>query len=260
MASRDDRVTALLQRHGTTFAEDLGLDLSDPSPSTLWRWYVACLLMSARISSDQAVRAARAWYDEIGRTPRATAAATWRRRVRVLNTNGYARYDERTSSMLGDTATVLLERYGGDLRRLRAEADGDPVRIHRLLQQFKGVGRVGADIFCREVQTAWDELFPFVDDAAAGIAEDLELGSSSRAIATLVPRDELPRLLAALVKASLADDLDAVRAGRRPSPGDPAIVLDRLTREELYALARQSDLTGRSAMRRAELRDALAAA
>ncbi len=50
------------------------------------------------------------------------AAASWADRAEVLNGAGYARYDERTSTMLGQTAELLLRDYGGDLRRLRERA------------------------------------------------------------------------------------------------------------------------------------------
>lgn len=257
--ARDDRVTALLERHGTTFAHDVRVDLSgEPGPSDVWGWYVACLLMSARISADLAVRAARAYLAEVGPTVGATAQATWKQRVDVLNANGYARYDERTSRMLGETADAVLDRYAGDLRRIRQDAEGSPDRIHELLQQFKGVGTVGADIFCREIQLAWDELYPFVDEAAAGVAGELGLGRSADTLAGLVPRRDLPRFLAALVRADQADDLDAVREGRSISVGDPEAVLDRLTRAQLYQLARKDDVPGRSSMDRAELLEALA--
>lgn len=254
-----DRVHALLDRHGTTFAEEVGVPLDEPGPAELFSWYVACLLMSARISTQQAVRAARAYLRDIGRTVGATARSSWQDRVDVLNANGYARYDERTARMLGDTAELVLERYGGDLRGLRTEADGDPTRIRRSLQQFPGVGRVGSDIFCREVQVAWPELYPFVDRAAARVAAELDLGRSTGTIVDLVPRRELPRLLAALVRATHADDLAAVREGREVSAGDPRAVLRWRTRAELYDLAREADLHGRSRMTRAELLDALAA-
>lgn len=256
---RLDRVHALLDRHGTTFAEEVGVPLDEPGPAELFSWYVACLLMSARISSQQAVRAARAYLRDIGRTVRATARSSVQDRVDVLNANGYARYDERTARMLGETAELVLERYGGDLRRLRTEADGDPTRIRRSLQQFPGVGRVGSDIFCREVQVAWPELYPFVDRLAAKVAAELDLGCSTGTIVDLVPRRELPRLLAALVRATHANDLAAVREGRPVSAGDPRAVLRWRTRAELYGLAREADLHGRSRMTRAELLDALAA-
>ena len=255
--SRDDVVTALLARHGTSFSEAAGVDVTHATPASTWSWYLTCLLLSARISSDLAIRASHAYLRTIGRGVRATAEASWQHRVDVLNANGYARYDERTSAMLGDTAEAVLDRYGGDLRRLRHEADGDPGRIHRLLQQFKGVGRVGADIFCREVQVVWTELAPFVDDAAAAIADRLGLGRRPATVLRGVDRPDVPRFLAALVRAERSDDLAAVRSGRPPSPGDPAEVLDRLTRTRLYELAQDEGLGGRSSLSRAELVDAL---
>jgi hypothetical protein len=40
-------------------------------------------------------------------------------RAQERNHAGYARYDERTATMLGSTAEMLLREYKGDLRLLR---------------------------------------------------------------------------------------------------------------------------------------------
>ncbi|MFW5933787.1 MAG: hypothetical protein ACOCT8_03555 [Actinomycetota bacterium] len=257
--SRETTVWVLLERHGMSFSEAADIDLTQDRPATVWSWYLTCLLLSARISSDLAIRAARAYLREIGRSVRATERATWEQRVQVLNANGYARYDERTSAMLGDTAAAVRERYGGDLRRLRDEAGGDPDRLHGLLQQFKGVGRVGANIFCREMQVAWDELYPFIDGDTAQISERLGLGRRPETVLKDVARQDVPRLLTAMLRAKRADDLEAVRAGRPPSPGDPRAVLERLSYARLRSLARDADLAGRSRMNRDELLAALSA-
>lgn len=42
--------------------------------------------------------------------PAKLAAAPWARRVQTLNKAGYARFDERTSTMLEDTAQRLVEK------------------------------------------------------------------------------------------------------------------------------------------------------
>src|SRR5919198_6583940 len=110
---------------------------------------VASILFSARIGAGQAVKAAHALTDEGWTTAEKLAATSWRERVRVLNQHGYARYDERTASMLGDACELLLDRYGGDLRRLRAAAERDPDHERRLLTEVKGMGEVGVDIFFR---------------------------------------------------------------------------------------------------------------
>jgi endonuclease III len=203
-----DLARTLVRRHGATFAEQAGFTVAD-KPSPLWRLLVLSLLLSARISSDIAVAAARELNKAGYRTPKAMAQASWQDRVDALGRGHYRRYDERTSTMLGETAEMVLERYHGDLRRLRAEAD-DPKDVGRLLQEFKGIGPTGAAIFCREVQGVWTELSPYVDDIAAKGAKRLGLPPSPSRLAALVPQQDLPRLVAACVRAardkSVVDD------------------------------------------------------
>jgi hypothetical protein len=214
--SRKRIVEALLDRHGRSYAAELKIDLGKGTPSVLFRWLCASILVSARISSDLALRGARALADEGWTTADKMAAATWEQRTRALNQSGYARYDESTSRMLGDTAQMLLERYRGDLRRLRDEAERDPERERKLLKQCKGLGDVGVSIFFREAQPAWDELYPFADQRALKAAAELGLEDSAKALARHVPKDRFPVLVAALVRAGLAKDLPGVldQAGR----------------------------------------------
>jgi hypothetical protein len=208
--SRKRIIDALLERHGKTYAAELGIDLGKGTPSVLFRWLCASILLSARISAGLAMHAARALADQGWTTAQKMAAATWEQRTRTLNEAGYARYDESTSRMLGDTAELLVERYGGDLRRLREAAERDAGRERALLKQCKGLGDVGVSIFFREVQLAWDELYPFADKRALDAAQRLGLGSDAQALAKQVPKQEFPRLVAALVRAGLAKDLEGV--------------------------------------------------
>jgi hypothetical protein len=127
-----------------------------------------------------------------------------------LNEAGYARYDESTSRMLGDTARMLLDRYSGDLRKLREAAERDPVHERALLKQCKGLGDVGVSIFFREVQLVWDELYPFADERALRIAERLGLERDAKALAKRVSRQDFPGLVAALIRVGLAKDLKKV--------------------------------------------------
>ncbi|HET7326223.1 MAG TPA: endonuclease [Nocardioidaceae bacterium] len=188
-------VQALLDRHGSTYAADAGIKLAD-KPSPLWQLLVLSLLMSARIGSGIAVAAASELNKAGYRTPRKMADATWQQRVDALGRGHYRRYDERTATMLGETAEKVLDEYGGDLRRIR-EQD-----VHQRLQQFKGIGPTGATIFCREVQGVWPELAPYVDDVAAKGAERLKLPTSADKLAGMVSRDDFPRLVAGCVRAA----------------------------------------------------------
>jgi hypothetical protein len=203
-------VVELLERHGRTYAAEAGVRLRD-TPAPLFRLLVLSLLLSARIDARIGVAAARALADAGWTTPRKMAASTWDERTRTLNHAGYARYDERTSRMLGDTVDLLLDRYDGDLRRLRDECDHDPGREGVALQRFSGIGAVGAAIFAREVQLVWDEVFPFADQRALITADRLGIGDDATALTRLVDdRTEFVRLVAALVRCGLRGDAEEI--------------------------------------------------
>lgn len=202
------RVAEILHLYGLPYAKELGLDLSRNKPATLFRWLCASLLFSARISSKQAMKAARALSDAGWTTPEKLAKSTWQQRVRVLNRSGYARYDESTSRMLGETANDLIEQYRGDLRKLRSKAGCDPRAERMLLRKFKGVGDVGVSIFFREVQEAWPELYPFADTKALSAAKRLGLGKSAVELSRLVDRQDYVPLIAGLVRVDLGKHYD----------------------------------------------------
>jgi hypothetical protein len=204
--ARREVVEALMARHGRTFAEEAGINLSRGTPSPLYRLSCLALLHSAPVGGDLAMRGTVALADHGLRTARAMLEASWGERARVLNRSGYARVDERTATMLGEGARLLMDRWRGDLRRLREEAGRDPARQRELLKELKGIGDVGADIFLREVQGVWPEVAPFADRRARAGARRLGLPVDARALARLVPGAQLTRLVAALVRADLAGD------------------------------------------------------
>jgi hypothetical protein len=141
------------------------------------------------------------------------AGASWQQRVDALGRGGYRRYDERTATQLGDGAELLTERWGGDLRRVRKEADGDTGRLRDLLQEVPGLGPAGADIFLREVQLVWPEVAPYLDRKALDGAARLGLPKEPDRIVRLAGDTEPAVLAAALVRAAL--DKNVVEDSRR---------------------------------------------
>ncbi|MCL7367055.1 endonuclease [Streptomyces ardesiacus] len=202
--SRDQRRTVreLVDAHGQTYAEEAGIRLKD-TPQPLYRLLVLAHLLSARISASIAVAAARALSEAGLRDPRRMAGAGWQKRVDALGRGGYRRYDERTATQLGEAADLLTERWGGDLRRLRDEADGDVSEIRRLLQEFPGVGPTGADIFLREAQRVWPQAAPYLDRKALQGAERLGLPGETDRLLALAGETEPAVLAAALVRAAV---------------------------------------------------------
>lgn len=256
MATHDALLERLLARHGRTYADELGIALHRGGPDELFQLLVGALLMSARIAAPIAVAAGRALTERGYTSPRRMLAASWQDRVDALGAGGYVRYDESTATYLADTSQLLLDRWDGDLRALRHEADGDRDEIHRLVQACKGIGQVGADIFCREVQHVWGEVRPFADRRSLATADELGLGRDAATLADRAGTDDLSRVTAALVRARLAGDVEVVRGDRRPDhPTETQLAV--ATKDELYALARERDVPGRSTMDRAALVEAL---
>ncbi|WP_328886157.1 endonuclease [Streptomyces sp. NBC_00316] len=199
-----DRATveALLQAEGHTYAEDAGIKMKN-TPQPLYQALVAACLLSARIKASVATAAAHELFTAGMRSPRRMCEATWQQRVDALGKGHYRRYDERTATQLGEGAQLLLDRYGGDLRRLRDEASKDPDELRRALRRIPGLGPVGVDIFLREVQAVWPEVSPLFDRKALDGARRLGLPEKPKALAALVPREAHAVFAAALVRAAL---------------------------------------------------------
>lgn len=191
---------ALVERHGTTFAEQAGIRLKD-TPGPLYQLLVLSVLLSARISSDIAVAAAAELFKAGFRTPKAMRDATWQERVDALGRGHYRRYDERTATMLGDGAELVLDRWKGDLRKLHDEAES-PAAVSKLLQEVPGIGPAGASIFCREVQGVWPDIAPYLDNLVVKGAQRVGLPATPSRLASYADGDELPRLAAACVRAA----------------------------------------------------------
>ncbi|MFG2205764.1 endonuclease [Streptomyces sp. NPDC048638] len=207
---------ALLDGYGETYAEQCGIRVRN-TPQPLYQVLVLADLLSTRIRASVAVASARALFDAGMSTPRRMLDATWQQRVDALGAGGYRRYDESTATRLGEGATLLLDDYGGDLRRMRQCADGDTGTLRRALQELPGVGPTGSAIFLREVQGVWTEFAPFLDPKAVQGAERLGLPGDRTKLSRLVTADEAAAFASALVRAALdreiAEEVRAAAAG-----------------------------------------------
>ena len=203
MAGHGEVIHRLLDEHGRTFAEDAGIRLRD-TPAPLYQLVVLSVLSSAPIRAHAAVAAARELFAAGWRTPARMVASTWQQRVDALGRGGYKRYDESTSTVLGEGAQLILDDWSGDLRKLRADADYDPAAIHGRLLRLPRIGPTGADIFCREAQGVWPELRPSFDKRALDGARAAGLPTNPARLAGLVAGADLPRLASALVRATLS--------------------------------------------------------
>ena len=219
MSSAEEIVRAVLSRFGTTYAAAAGIRLED-EPAPLFQLLVLAELLSARIGADVAVATAGELLASGWASPQRMRDAPRSGVIRALGRGGYRRYDERTATQLRDAAQLVIGRYGGDLRRLGTEAEGDVAVAARLLQEVSGIGPTGASVFLREAQAVWSWVRPYLDDRARAGARRVGLPEDPEVLAGLVAGDELARFAAALVRISLLPG----RADPLGDRGVPAVV------------------------------------
>lgn len=206
MPKQADIARAVLSEAGRTLAAEAGIRLAD-RPAPLWQLLVLVNLVSARISADIAIAAARELNKAGGTTPDGMAELSWQDRVDALGRGHYVRYDESTATRLGECADLVRDDYHGDLRRLGAEAEEDRSRLESGVQRFPGIGPTGAKMFCREVQAVWPWLRPYTDELARTGAERVGLPADERKLGHLVDGDDMAAFTTGLTRAARDSDL-----------------------------------------------------
>jgi endonuclease III len=154
-----------------SYSKELGLDLSKAEDR--FKWFLASVLFAKRISAETAKETYLYFEQEDLTSPDAILEAGWDRLVEVLDSGGYTRYDFSTATNLLGIAKMLKEKYG-DLERLHAESSS-PTDLERRLQEFKGVGPVGVNIFLRELRGIWEKAKPKPSPLAVATAQKIGL-------------------------------------------------------------------------------------
>jgi endonuclease III len=139
-----------------SYSEELGLDLT--RSEVRFKWFLASILFAKRISAEIAKKTYRRFEQDGLTTPEKILAAGWDRLVEVLDSGGYVRYDFSTASNLLKIMEDLKEKYG-DLEELHRKSNS-PKDLERRLQEFKGVGPVGVNVFLRELRGIWEKAKP----------------------------------------------------------------------------------------------------
>ncbi len=162
-----DAVLSKLQ----TYSEELGLDLTKSEDR--FKWFLASILFAKRISAEVAKKTYRRFEEAGLNTPERILAAGWDRLVEVLDSGGYVRYDFSTASNLLKIMEELKKKYG-DLEELHRKSNS-PTDLERRLQEFKGVGPVGVNIFLRELRGIWEKAKPKPSQVAIKTANRIGL-------------------------------------------------------------------------------------
>ncbi|KPJ68356.1 MAG: hypothetical protein AMJ45_02535 [Syntrophobacter sp. DG_60] len=174
---KNSKVSIIKQRLSSilTYSQQLGLDLEREEDR--FKWFLASILFSKRISSKIAERTYRDFEKEKILTPEAIINAGYDKVVQVLDAGGYVRYDFSTASNLLNMAEKLKEEYGS-LENLYDQAK-DSKDLEKKLTEFKGVGPTTLNIFLRELKWVWGKANPPISPLAKQVMARLDLGEEA---------------------------------------------------------------------------------
>jgi endonuclease III len=165
--------TELVNQLGRRFSVALGIDLDSQRPAETFKWFLASVLLGARISSTVAERTYRTFQSERLVTPQAILSAGWQQLVDVLDRGGYARYDEKTATKLLGICRAVIDRCGGDLHAIERAARNPADLEQRIMELGSGIGPLTANIFLRELRGLWPKAEPKPSELVVRAARDL---------------------------------------------------------------------------------------
>ncbi len=155
---------ALLKHLGAKFSTTLGIDLKSSDSKEAFKWFLASILFGARISETIAVHT----YKEFERrgilSPDSILQIGWDGLVEILDAGGYVRYDFKTATKLLEIMKGLKYSYNGDLNLLHKESKNSRDLEINLQSLGKGIGKVTANIFLRELRGVWQKAEPYPSD------------------------------------------------------------------------------------------------
>ena len=154
-----------------TFSQELGIDLRRPEGR--FRWFLASLLFSKRISREIAIRTYKEFEREGITTPDEILKAGRDKLVEVLDRGGYVRYDFSTAENLLQVAKKLRADYGNLEELYRSSEDSRD--LERKLAEFKGVGETCVNIFLRELRRIWEKADPDISPFAERVRKKLSM-------------------------------------------------------------------------------------
>ena len=171
----------LVRSLGGRWSLQLGIKLDSERPQELFKWFLAALILGARISERLALQPRQTLTEAGLNSARAILEADRDRVVNLLDRGGYARYDFKTADKLHAASAALQQHYGGDLRKLRDGADSEEALEGALCQLASGIGPVTASIFLRELRGIWPHAQPLPSQKVVLAARSLGYIDSGRA-------------------------------------------------------------------------------
>lgn len=209
-----ETVRELLELHPRGYVDAVAGFVVTGTAAGLFRLLVLAILADDGAPSETAVEATKALLSRRWDSAPEMAQVERSEIAEVLDEAGHGNADA-AARHLAEATRLVMDRYDGDLQRLRDEANGDSARLRRLLGEVPGLDDAGLTVFLREAQMFWPEAGPFVDERAANAARRLGLPSDPDELLTDIARggghEQLSWLVGALALVDARDEYARVR-------------------------------------------------
>ena len=153
-------IKRLIAQFGYLYSTELGINVKTKNEKEIFKWFLASILFGKRISENIAIKTYREFEKAGILCPSEILKAGWDKLVQVLDAGGYVRYDFSTATKLLEISKDLLDKYGEKPLTKIHEIAKDKKELESILQSFKGIGPVTANIFLRELRTVWKKVDP----------------------------------------------------------------------------------------------------
>jgi len=184
--SSENICSRLLRELGGAYPSSLGINLGSMVSEEVFKWFIASILLGARIDEDIAAMNTYRIIERAGVLSVKAVMETVRAgMVDILNKSGYIRCNHKIATKLLKTTGVLNEKYGGDLNRLYFFAKGGKDLENKLQNLGKDINTVTVSIFLRGLRDVWDKVQLPLSIPALLAARNLGLTNSTEASAAL---------------------------------------------------------------------------
>jgi endonuclease III len=143
---------------GSGYALVLGINLLSMKSEEVFKWFLAAVLLGAKIEDGVAMMTYREFEKAGLLSPEAILKAGRQRLTNVLGQGGYAKRRSETVTKLVGMMSALRQKYDGDLNRVHFFAKNKRDLERRLWALGKGLSPATVNIFLRELEGIWDKL------------------------------------------------------------------------------------------------------
>jgi len=143
---------------GSGYASALGINLLSMKSEEVFKWFLAAVLLGAKIEDGVAMMTYREFEKAGLLSPEAILKAGRQRLISVLGQGGYAKHRSEAVTKLVGIMSALRQKYDGDLNRVHFFARNKRDLERRLWALGKGLSPATVSIFLKGLEGIWDKL------------------------------------------------------------------------------------------------------